>query len=54
MLFRDVDSFIIGSDDNLLLDIKVKNKAEAAYESQFFLTVPAGLEFTDHKSISTV
>lgn len=45
---------MIGADDSLNLEVKVRNDREDAFESQFFLSVPPGLEYIAYKRLSKV
>ena len=48
----DKETFVIGADEQLNLDVKVRNNKEDAFESQFFLSIPPGLEYIAYKRLS--
>lgn len=49
-----VDTYILGSKDLLVFEIKVSNYGEDAFEAGFFMTVPSGLNFRKIERIGDV
>lgn len=43
--FRAVDKYLLGSKDLLVVEVIVVNHGEDAFESNFFMTIPAGLDY---------
>lgn len=41
----NLDSYTIGTNDKLLLDVTVRNSGEDAFESMFYLTMPMSINF---------
>lgn len=41
----NIDQYIIGSNEKLVLDVTVKNQQEDAFESMFYLTMPMTINF---------
>ncbi|CAG5051038.1 unnamed protein product [Parnassius apollo] len=41
-----VSNYILGSGENLNIDVKIHNYAEDAYEAAYFLQIPAGVNYT--------
>lgn len=42
---KSVDTYLLGSKDLLVFDVKVSNIGEDAFEAGFFMTVPEGMNF---------
>lgn len=42
---KSVDTYLLGSKDLLVFDVKVSNFGEDAFEAGFFMTVPEGMNF---------
>lgn len=44
----NIDQYTIGSNEKLILDVTVKNYAEDAYESMFYLTMPMTINYNNY------
>lgn len=42
---KTVDTYLLGSKDLLVFDVKVHNSGEDAFEAGFYMTVPEGMTF---------
>lgn len=45
MLFRDSESFLLGSNKKLKVDVIVQNEGEDSFETTFDMTVPPGINY---------
>lgn len=51
---KSVDTYLLGSKDLLVFDVKVSNVGEDAFEAGFFMTVPDGMNFRKIERIGDV
>lgn len=45
MFDRNVKKYLLDSNLELILDVKIANKGEDAFESAFYITIPDGVHF---------
>jgi len=43
--FRSTESFLLGSNEKLKIDVTVKNEGEDSFETTFDMTVPPGVNY---------